>query len=241
MRFGLISDIHGNLEALDEVLDRLGKANVDQIICLGDIIGYGPDPELCLERVRDHASLVIAGNHDHAPIGLVDTRFFNPYAQKAVSWTKVRLSEEWEQYLQELPLVEEVENMTCVHASPGKPDSWSYIVSIQDAADNFVSFKNLVCFIGHSHVPIVIEKDGNNEIAVIRKYQLELQQDCQYIINIGSVGQPRDGDPRSSYVILDDKEVHFRRVEYDPSETRRKIQEIEELDDFLGDRLLEGR
>ena len=152
MRFGLISDIHGNLEALEAVLKELDTLAVDEILCLGDIIGYGPDPEQCVQRVREHAKIILAGNHDYAPIGLVDTTYFNPYAKKAVAWTGERLSQDVREFLKQRPLKIDVDDFTIVHATPAEPDAWEYILSVDDAIANFPHFQTQVCFIGHSHV-----------------------------------------------------------------------------------------
>lgn len=242
MRYGLISDIHANLEALETVLSCLSKAKVDEIICLGDIIGYGPDPEKCIELVRENTLLTIAGNHDHALLGLIDTRFFNQFAKKSVEWTRVQLSESSIEYLHSLPLIDKRENFTLVHASPARPEAWSYILSVDDASDNFAYIQGVACFVGHSHVPIILEKNNDNKVSVKRNFELELDQDKQYIINIGSVGQPRDLDPRAAYAIFDSDSCEFelKRVRYDMSITQKKIIE-RGLPAYLAERLSSGQ
>ncbi len=242
MRYGVISDIHANLEALEAVFDELQKAKVDEIICLGDIVGYGPDPEKCVELVRKHCKFSLAGNHDHALLGLIDTRFFNQYAKKSVEWTKVQLSKTSTEYLHSLPLIEKIENFTIVHASPARPETWNYILSIDDAADNFTYIQGVCCFVGHSHVPIILERNNDNKVVIKRENNLELDQDKQYIINIGSVGQPRDLDPRAAYAIFNSEVYRFdlQRVRYDMSKTQKKIIE-RGLPAYLAERLSSGQ
>ncbi|MCA9730812.1 MAG: metallophosphoesterase family protein [Deferribacteres bacterium] len=242
MRYGLISDIHANLEALEAVLSELEKAKVDDILCLGDLIGYGPDPDKCVELVRTNTKYTIAGNHDHAILGLIDTRFFNDFAKKSVEWTKVQLSQTSLEFLHTLPLVAKEENFTLVHASPARPEAWNYILSVDDASDNFNYIQGICCFVGHSHVPIILEKNYDETVSVIRKFELELQKDKQYIINIGSVGQPRDLDPRAAYAIFDTSvcEFELKRVRYDMSKTQKKIIE-RGLPVYLAERLSTGQ
>ncbi|KAA3662149.1 MAG: metallophosphoesterase [Calditrichaeota bacterium] len=242
MRYGLISDIHANLEALETVLSELEKAGVDAVFCLGDIVGYGPDPEKCVELVRTNSKLTIAGNHDHAILGMIDTRYFNDYAKKSVEWTKVQLSQSSIDFLHGLPLIAKEENFTIVHASPARPEAWNYILSVDDASDNFTFIQGITCFVGHSHVPIILEKNYDETVSIIRKFELELLQDKQYIINIGSVGQPRDLDPRAAYAIFDSETCEFglKRVRYDMSKTQKKIIE-RGLPAYLAERLSTGQ
>lgn len=242
MRYGIISDIHANLEALETVIDALQEAKVDEIICLGDVVGYGPDPEKCVELVRQNCKYSLAGNHDHALLGLIDTRFFNQFAKKSVEWTKVQLSKKSTEYLHSLPLIEKIENFTIVHASPSRPETWNYILSIDDAADNFTYIQGVCCFVGHSHVPIILEKNNDNKVVIKRNYNLELDQEKQYIINIGSVGQPRDLDPRAAYAIFDSETYRFdlARARYDMSITQKKIIE-RGLPAYLAERLSSGQ
>lgn len=242
MRYGLISDIHGNLEALQAVLKELEKQDVDEILCLGDIIGYGPDPEKCLQLVREHASIILAGNHDHAPLGLVDVTYFNVHARRAVEWTAAEISEETRTFLENCPLIHRFEQFTIVHSTPANPPAWEYILSIDDALENFPYFDNRCCFIGHSHVPAIISQSSEQQIRVRRVNRLKLEEDHKYIINIGSVGQPRDLDPRAAFAVFDDESFVYElhRVSYDIGKVQRKILN-RGLPPFLAERLALGQ
>lgn len=242
MRYGLISDIHGNLEALQAVYKEIDKLGVDEILCLGDVIGYGPDPEKCVELVRERASVILAGNHDHAPIGLVDVTYFNTYAKRAVEWTTAKISQETRDFLESCPLIHEYENFIIVHSTPANPSAWEYILSIDDAIENFPHFDKRCCFIGHSHVPVIISKSPQEQIQVQRLSNLTLQEDYKYIINIGSIGQPRDLDPRAAFAIFDDESFLYElhRVNYDIGKVQRKILE-RGLPPFLAERLALGQ
>ncbi len=242
MIYGLISDIHGNLEALTAVLEELEKRKVDEILCLGDVIGYGPDPEECLELVKSRAKVVLAGNHDYASLGLLDVSYFNPYAKRAVDWTASQLSEKARKYLQNRPLKIDFDNFTIVHATPENPAAWEYILSIEDAAENFPYFKGQACFIGHSHVPVIIAQEEDGKVLVRRVKELAFQEHERYIINVGSVGQPRDLDPRAAFGIYDTRENKYQliRIAYDIQKTQQKILD-RGLPAFLAERLSVGQ
>ncbi len=242
MRYGIISDIHGNLEALEAVFKELEKQDLDKILCLGDVIGYGPDPEECVALVRSRADIILAGNHDYAPLGLVDTSFFNIYAKTAVEWTASRLSDETRTFLEQCPLRAEFENFTIVHATPSRPEAWNYILSIDDAVENFPHFKGQVCFIGHSHVPLIIEEKSDGRILVHRKNMVRCDSESRYIINVGSVGQPRDLNPRAACALFDSERLEYEllRVEYEVGMTQRKILD-RGLPAFLAERLALGQ
>ena len=242
MRYGLISDIHGNLEALSVVIKELEKRNVDAVLCLGDIIGYGPDPEECVNLVKRHANVILAGNHDYAALGLLDIRYFNPHARRAIEWTASQISEATRKFLKERPLMRVYDDFTIVHATPAEPEKWNYILSLEDAAENFDHFQNQVCFIGHSHVPVIIARDEQGKISVRKGNEIELQDKEKYIINIGSVGQPRDLDPRAAFAIFDAERKHYElvRVPYDVKTTQQKILQ-QGLPFFLAERLEKGQ
>jgi diadenosine tetraphosphatase ApaH/serine/threonine PP2A family protein phosphatase len=242
MKYAIISDIHGNLEALQEVLSEIEKAAVDSILCLGDIVGYGPNPNECVAIVKEKAEISLAGNHDYAPLGKIDISYFNPWARSAIEWTAQELTQDSVDYLLGLPLRIELEGFTIVHSTPSEPDQWNYIVTIGDAVKNFSDFSTRVCFVGHSHVPMIVCLNGNDDYRVIEENPLHLDEEKRYIINIGSVGQPRDLDPKAAYAIWDATErlYELRRVEYDVAETQRKIRATA-LPDFLADRLQSGQ
>lgn len=242
MKYAIISDIHGNLEALESVLKDIEKKNVDSILCLGDVVGYGPNPNECVEIIKDKAEITLAGNHDYAPLGKIDLTYFNPWARSAIEWTSNELKESSIDYLLSLPLKIELDGFTIVHATPYRPEEWNYIITIGDAVKNFPEFNGQVCFIGHSHVPMIVAFTQEEEYRVIKDNPLQFEEDTRYIINVGSVGQPRDLNPKASYGILDNTEHAFEllRVDYDIPTTQKKIRDTD-LPDFLAERLELGQ
>lgn len=239
MKYGLISDIHGNLEALKKVLEILSEEGVDKYICLGDIVGYGANPRECIKEVKKLKAVCIAGNHDWAGIGETDIEFFNPYAKEAILWTQQELKKRDKDYLKSLPLAKVVDDFTIVHATLDEPEEWKYFYSTYHAHKNFQILTTPLCFVGHSHIPIIfLEKDY---CTYSKTSELQLEEDYKYIVNIGSVGQPRDGDPRASFAIYDneEKKVVIKRVDYDIKTAQEKILEAE-LPPILAERLAFG-
>ena len=231
MRYAILADIHSNLAAFQAVLEDLKKrGGAEEIWCLGDVVGYGPDPHECIQLLRQHRHLCVAGNHDLAAIGNMDTSYFNPEAAAACHWTAERLTREDIAYLHSLPLTLCQGDFTLVHGSPREP-AWEYILSTESALDNFACFDTRFCFIGHSHAPLVFELDQDN-LCQLHHLPGELplkQGGNRLIINCGGVGQPRDGNPRASYAILDIEEglLHHYRVEYDISLTQQKMMDTD--------------
>ncbi len=242
MRYAILSDIHSNLEAFDAAEKDLQKEGVDKVFFLGDIVGYGPNPNECIERLRELTDIVVAGNHDYAVIGYTDITYFNKYAKAVIEWTERRLKEEYIEYLKRMPLIiPEIENMTLVHSTPYKPQEWNYITTLFDALENFNFFKQQLCFIGHSHQPVVIVLDADNRCYVERGETFKIRKDARYIINVGSVGQPRDGNSDLSYAIYDsDKSsARIKRLSYDIKKVQAKMRD-ERLPAYLIHRLEEG-
>jgi predicted phosphodiesterase len=229
MRYALLADIHSNLAAFNAVLsDIKAKGEMTAIWCLGDIVGYGPDPVECIQLLRQQPNACIDGNHDWAAIGRLDISDFNPAAAAAVRWTEHQLGKEEIVYLLSLSLSLQKDNFTLVHGSPREP-IWEYLVSSKDAQDNLPHFTTRHCLVGHSHVPLVFEcAEGDCHIQKMSadgSLDLSEMGESRLIINPGSVGQPRDGDPRASYMIYDtqaDTIWHYR-VEYDVQATQRKM------------------
>lgn len=223
MKYAIISDIHGNLEALEAVLAEIVPRPIDRYICLGDIVGYGANPRECLERVRDLNPIVVTGNHDAAACERTDIRYFNQPARAAALWTRDQLSLPERNYLASLPLVEEVEGMAMVHSSLNEPEKWHYILSQFDARPTFNLLPGPACFIGHSHVPVAFEEKGGG-VRVLPP-EVMMEGGVRYIINVGSVGQPRDGDPRASFALWDTQagRVEIIRVEYPIKPAQEKI------------------
>jgi diadenosine tetraphosphatase ApaH/serine/threonine PP2A family protein phosphatase len=241
VRVAVLSDIHANLEALRAVLaDCAGRA--DAVLCLGDVVGYGADPEPCIELVAERCHSLVAGNHEYAVADRLDLDWFNPYARAALEWTADRLGDEARAWLAALPLRREFGDATLVHASPAAPDEWDYLVSAEEGYAVFGAFATRLCFVGHSHVPGLWVAGSWGRLWQPRFDEVVLEPGCRYLVNVGSVGQPRDHDPRAAYVLWDDEErrLAIRRVPYDLATAQRKILAAG-LPTWLAERLPRGR
>ena len=247
MKTALVSDIHGNLEAIEAVLQDIHEQKAERVVCLGDIIGYGPNPRECIDRARE-MDLCLLGNHDQG--ALFDPEGFSGTAERAIYWTRSQLEdpsdeknqERW-QFLAELPRVIREDQTMFVHGSARAPLS-EYVfpedIYNPKKMDSLFALVKKQCFQGHTHVPGIFTSDHQfiSPHDIDGKFTVEEQP---LIVNVGSVGQPRDLDRRSCYVMWDGETIEYRRVEYDVEVTRQKIRDIDDLDDFLGDRLGEGR
>jgi predicted phosphodiesterase len=227
MQYAILADVHGNLEALEAVLEDIkARGGVDETWCLGDIVGYGPDPHLCLKLARRSKFVCVAGNHDWGAVGKVDISDFNPEAAEACRWTGRQLSEEERDFIASLPLSLEKGDFTLVHGSPRQP-IWEYLLSPGIARVNMKHFTTPYCLIGHSHIPLYFEL-YEDESCYLKNLPegapLRLGKN-RLIVNPGGVGQPRDSDPRASYLIYDEgkAEIYHYRVEYDIAVTQRKM------------------
>jgi diadenosine tetraphosphatase ApaH/serine/threonine PP2A family protein phosphatase len=246
MRYAVVSDVHGNAEALQAVLADAEGQGVRDVLCLGDTVGYGAEPVACLEIVGDRATAVVAGNHEHGAAGLMDLAWFNPAARAAAVWTRGCLGRDHHRYLARLPLLANVGEASLVHASPDRPWEWEYLVSPEDGFSAFAAFGERLCFVGHSHVPAVWSLGSSGPDFTGRfaawPHRIRLEAGRRYLINVGSVGQPRDRDPRAAYAIwdLDARLVTIRRVPYDTEAAARKILAAG-LPAALAERLAGGR
>ncbi len=242
MRYAIISDVHANLAALEKVLLRIESERCDQVICLGDLVGYGPFPNECIQLVQKVAAFTLAGNHDHASIGLLDLEYFNPYAKSAIEWTTITLTQENKDYLATLGLDRQEGGAYFVHATPCHPADWNYIMTLQEAEYNFACFDDRVCFIGHSHIPVCFSLNGAAKTHIDRVTMIEFDERSRYIINVGSVGQPRDGNPNAAFGIFDTDLGTFQlvRVAYDIFATQQAMVALN-LPKFLIDRIQYGR
>jgi diadenosine tetraphosphatase ApaH/serine/threonine PP2A family protein phosphatase len=227
MRVAVLSDIHSNLVALDAVLEDLGT--VDAIWVLGDIVGYGPDPDVVVARLRDLDVVAVRGNHDAAALGQLDTSTFNDDARRAVEWTGETLAEETRAWLDALPEKREVDGFTLVHGSPRDP-LWEYLFSVQVAKRNLSAFTTPHCLVGHTHVPLVFREVAAGDIETLApSHGSELPIDAQrLILNPGGVGQPRDGDPRACAMVIDTEVglAEWRRIPYAIERTQARMREV---------------
>ncbi|MFC1987283.1 metallophosphoesterase family protein [Chloroflexota bacterium] len=227
MRCAIISDIHANLAAFKAVLEEINRqGGVEKLWCLGDVVGYGPDPHECIEILCQTNHVCVAGNHDWAAVGKIDTNAFNPDAALACHWTAQQLSATDIEYLTSLPLTVQEGDFTLVHGSPREP-IWEYLTSISLAKENFTYFNSQFCLVGHSHMPTVFSEDESGAYASSQfqsNIGLVLGKN-RLIINPGGVGQPRDGDPRASYAIYDSESsiVRLYRIPYDIRSTQDRM------------------
>ncbi len=239
MRYAVISDVHANLEALNTVLKKVSEETFDSLLFLGDSVGYGPNPNECLETLKEKTKILLAGNHDWASVGMTDIESFNPYARAAVEWTKKILSNENRTFLRGLPLTQELDDrILLVHATPREPEQWHYLLSTEDASINFHFFNQMICLIGHSHEPVIIERSPEDKI-IVYKDRTDIKEGYRYIINVGSVGQPRDGNPDAAYAILNKNSIEIKRVSYDIVLTQKKMRDVG-LPSYLIERLSRG-
>ena len=239
-RYAILGDIHSNWEALTAVLKDAEEQGVTNYACIGDIVGYNADPVLCLEKIQELKAACVRGNHDH--YCSYDERLddFHPLAADVIDWTRKKLSTEHIKFLHNLPMSKMVAGFTIVHSTLDLPEKWGYVFDSLEADAHFNYQMVSTCFYGHTHVPIVFEKDSKITRKTYSTIKIELGK--KYFINVGSVGQPRDGDSRAAYVIYDlnKKEVQLRRVSYDIETTQKKIKD-NRLPERLAKRLVEGK
>ncbi|MBM3246828.1 MAG: metallophosphoesterase family protein [Candidatus Omnitrophica bacterium] len=242
MRYGIFADVHSNLEALDAVIEAYKNEAIDRYLCVGDLVGYAVNPRECIKKVKALAAATVAGNHDWASVGLFSFENFNPLAKEALFWTKTRLDEEERSHLESLKLVYKNQDLTLVHGTLDNPAGFGYMSNGYIAEETFRILETNICFIGHTHCPGVFIKNPAEGIVSRQEESLDIEPGNSYIINVGSVGQPRDGDPRAAYCIYDTarKRIQIKRVDYDAQATRKKIVDLG-LPEFLGDRFILGR
>ncbi|GBE57963.1 phosphodiesterase [bacterium BMS3Abin01] len=242
--YAVISDIHANLEALGAVLADADMAGADRLVCLGDLVGYGPDPNRCVSLVREAADAVVAGNHDLAAVGRLDISWFNDTARRAIRWTAARLEPDISSYIASLPLERRIGDTLMVHGSPRNPLE-EYLLDGYAARSSFGSDDFHLCLVGHSHRPLVFMLAANGEVTMMEPgvdTLLELRDSHRYIVNAGSVGQPRDRNPAAAYCLYDPEGqvIAFRRTAYAVERTQEKMRAAG-LPRSLIDRLGDGR
>lgn len=240
MRFAILSDLHANLEATEAVLADAHEHDCTHFICLGDVVGYNANPHECLEIVQKMQCPVVKGNHDEQATLTESSRGFNALAEAAINWTRAHLTNEDKEWLRALPLTQQVHDFTIVHATLDAPDQWGYVFNSLDAVASFAYQETTVCFFGHTHVAgAFVRDDGVKKMKIDR---LPIEETKKYFINVGSVGQPRDGDWRAAYCIyhVEKNVVEQRRIKYDLATAQKKIIQAG-LPHLLADRLELGR
>lgn len=244
MRIAVFSDIHSNFEALQRVLKYLSEEKIEQYFCIGDVVGYGANPNECTALVKALNCIAVAGNHDYAVLGKTDIDSFNEAAQAAVQWTKKELLPHTSEFLEALPIENSLCDITLVHATHQNPLQWQYLLSEKQAQQDFAFLKGKIGFIGHSHIPRVFEySEKKDTVSSYNDEAVQIKSDgYRYIINVGSIGQPRDGNPAACFVIFDtDKQqLDYCRLEYDYKLTQDKIRAAR-LPEILATRLAIGK
>lgn len=241
MRYAILGDIHSNVEALDAVIDAIDAEKPDAILCTGDLVGYGAAPRECVRRIRELAPRgLVAGNHDWATAGRLGLEFFNAYAREAILWTRTKLTRADIDYLGSRPVLHVDGLVTLAHGTVHDPEQFDYLQSAYDAHLSFARMTTPYAFVGHSHVPVTF-KSGTT-ITYVLGDEIDVSDTAQALVNVGSVGQPRDEDPRASFGMFDDttRVIRVIRVEYDVEASIARIREAG-LPDFLGERLRIGR
>jgi len=240
MKYAIIADIHGNLEAFQVVLEDIRAQNATHVVCLGDIVGYNANPKECLDIVRDMNIPCVKGNHDDYCSTENHLDGFNPHAAEAVHWTRNQLSAADKQWLADLKYSRLAANFTMVHATLDAPERWGYVFDKLAASASFPYQNTQVCFFGHTHVPVAFVRDSQVRGGTYSKFKMETGK--KYFVNVGAVGQPRDGNPKAAYVIYDPHEgsIELRRLDYDIAAAQEKILAAG-LPERLADRLAVGR
>jgi predicted phosphodiesterase len=240
MRFAIFSDIHANLEALQAVTADAEQHDCTHFVCLGDVVGYNANPHECVNLIRDMDCPTVKGNHDEQASLLESSRDFNELAEHAIEWTRENLTKEDKEWLRDLRLQRQVRDFTIVHATLDTPAQWGYVFNNLDAVASFTYQHTAVCFFGHTHVPMAFVRDDG--VKRIKIDQLRIEPTKKYFINVGSVGQARDGDWRASYCTFDTEHnvVEQRRVKYDVQAAQDKIIKAG-LPRLLAERLALGR
>ena len=240
MKYAIIADIHGNLEALQTVLEDCKAQKVTHYACLGDVVGYNANPKECLDIIRDMGMPIVKGNHDEYCSSEQDLDGFNAHAAEAVNWTRKQLSDEDRKWLRDFKYLRLVASFTIVHATLDGPQRWGYVFDKLAAAASFTYQNTAVCFFGHTHVPVAFIRDSVVRGGTYSKFKIDHGR--KYFINVGSVGQSRDGVAKATYVIydMDEQSIELRRLDYDMATTQRKILEAG-LPPRLAERLSFGK
>jgi predicted phosphodiesterase len=243
MRYGIFSDVHSNLEAMTAVARAMKSDGAEDYFCLGDFVGYYSNPNEVIELIDSlRCWKMVLGNHDAALLGKTSLSKFNAPAAEAINWTKTRIKPQHLRFLESLRLREEIGDIQLVHSSPYQSEEWHYLTGQEDLERNFRYFQGLVCFFGHVHKPFIAEQKKDGSVRILPETDYQLQKDCRYLVNVGSVGQPRDGNPKTCYVMYDTsvQKLSVRRIDYDYETTVKKTLEAG-LPEYLAQRLKTGK
>jgi len=240
MKYAILADIHANLEALEVVLNDTREQNCTHYACLGDVVGYNANPKECLDKIRDMEMPCVKGNHDEYCSIESNLEGFNPHAAEAIHWTRAQLTEEDREWLRNLKYIRMVASFSVVHATLDGPQRWGYVFDRLAAAASFTYQNTSVCFFGHTHVPVAFIRDTVVRGGTYSKFKIEPGR--KYFVNVGSVGQSRDGVPKATYVVynMDEGTVELRRLDYDIAKTQAKIRAAG-LPERLAERLALGK
>jgi len=240
MKFAVFGDIHANLEGFEAVLLDAAANDCTHFLCIGDVVGYNANPRECMQLLQKLECPVIRGNHDEEASGHNSLEGLNPLAARAMEWTRDSLTPEDKEWLQNLPFVRQIRDFTAVHSTLDSPENWGYVMSKFDALASFSYQFTQICFYGHTHHPLVYIKDEGVE--QVKKAEIQIEKNRKYFVNVGSCGQPRDGDWRAAYTIYDveNQVLHNRRIDYDLQKAQDKIVAAG-LPEMLANRLAVGK
>jgi predicted phosphodiesterase len=237
-----ISDVHGNLPALEATLADIRAQGAEYIAFLGDAVGYGPRPNECVALLAESCAVSLMGNHDYAAIGSLSIDEFNGLAREAMMMTRASLTDKTLSIIAGYRQVHVDDPYHLVHSSPEEPMAWDYVVSLRDAMSQFEHFRTQICLVGHSHQPLLAVRRPSGSFTAPELTTIKLLNDHRYLFNVGSVGQPRDGNPNACYLLIDEeaKSVQLRRVAYAVEDTQSAMEELN-MPAFLIERLAVGR
>jgi predicted phosphodiesterase len=225
MRYGIFADIHSNLEAFEAVTEAYQREMIDAFFCVGDIVGYGANPSECVKCIKKIKACCIAGNHDWAAVEKISMGKFNDDAKEAMRWTSTQLNENEKEFLKSLELVNREDDFIFVHGTLHCPEEFNYLIDFSQMVHTLALMDRPICFVGHSHVPRFFVEGEDGKVKEQHEFVVNLQVKNRYIVNVGSVGQPRDGNPKASYCIFDleKRTIEIKRVAYDIKKAQDKI------------------
>jgi len=225
MRYGIFADIHSNLEAFEAVFAAYQKEKIDAYFCAGDIVGYGANPNECIAKIKELQAICVAGNHDWAVAEKIDTAKFNDDAKEAIRWTQGHLNGEEKEFLKNLKLVDHEKNFILVHGTLNDPEEFNYLIDFYHVTHSFALMDRAICFVGHSHLPRIFIEDASGKVKEHESLAVHLDPKCRYLVNVGSVGQPRNGNCQASYCLFDSAKriIEIKCVDYDIKTAQDKI------------------